>query len=154
VSLTNSWRKPQLAAGINFCNASPSDTDWYRRPNPEFALDSHSGVLWIPLQTGYRFPVNQAFIEPPRNSRAVYSSKSAPMGTHPSRIKPQINPKNLSNPTPTDAPQGLVGGDLASGSSSATGVLEQSLSYCCGECPQWRIAGANHYIPAKFAFAF
>ena len=31
------------------------------------------------------------------------------------------------HPTPTDAAQGLVGGDLASGASGATGGLEQSI---------------------------
>jgi len=41
------------------------------------------------------------------------------------RKKPHINPTNLTHSMPNYAPQGLVGGDLASGLSSATGLGEK-----------------------------
>jgi len=43
----------------------------------------------------------------------------------PPGYKPQINPTNLTHSTPTDSPQSLVGSDIASVSSSASGVWEQ-----------------------------
>jgi len=42
--------------------------------------------------------------------------------------KPHNNPTNLTHSTPIYSLQGLVGGDLASGSPSASGVWEQIIS--------------------------
>jgi len=69
-------------------------------------------------------------------------------GSHPPGRKPRINPTNLTYSTPMYAPKDLVGVDLASGSSSASGVLEQNI---LAGLSMVRSAGESGHLPSDFS---